>query len=172
MYYSSRKSQLAESGVALVELSLVLPFLLIFFIVGAIEVGNMVVSYQKLNLIVNEGVRLGAKTNNLESGIVSSTDKDFSSVSATHPEHLGMHQRVSSLMEMQDVRYSSFTVSSEVRTVNDCSGGVCLASFEDTVSVRVTAQYDAFFPIPFDSWPISVERTSPWLYGAAISPEF
>ena len=76
MYDSSRKLQKDESGVALIELAIVLPLLLIFFIVGAIEVGNMVVSYQKLNLIANEGVRLGAKTNDLESGIVTSTDKD------------------------------------------------------------------------------------------------
>lgn len=60
----------SESGVALLELGIVLPLFLVTVLVGTVEIGNLINEYQKLTAITREGVRLGSKLPTLEPGFL------------------------------------------------------------------------------------------------------
>lgn len=158
-----------ENGYALVELAIVMPLLIMFFIIGTIEVGNMVVAYQNLAQVANEAVRVAAKTNQLGSGTQTSVTKNFSTISDT--SHLGIHIRSAELLEMHDIRAAAYTVESSLRLKGDCTSG-CTSAQEDTVTVEITVNYDAFLPAPFENWPIKVTRTSPYLYGDRLDAAY
>lgn len=162
----------SERGVSLVELAIVVPLLLVFFVIGTLEVGSLINTYQKVNQIVNEAARLGSKTSDLSTGKEVSADTDFATISAL--SHVGMHIRVAELIKHHDLLISAHTTTSELRKRGDCATSVppCAPADEDTVEVTARVVHNSLFPYPFDSWPISVSRTVPWLYGDSLDPEF
>lgn len=157
-----------EKGAALVELTIIIPLLMLVFMLAVYEVGSILVCQQKLNQVVNEAVRLGSRTSALASGVSTSTDTGFGAVAV--PTHVGMHVRAAEMISYHQMPVRTHTTTTELRQKDDCGILGCPPSSEDTVIVEVTARYNSLFPFPFDNWPLRVRRTAPWLYGDGLAP--
>ena len=159
-----------ERGIAIVEIAVVVPLFLIFLVIGTIEVGQLLIYYQNSMQIVREASRLAAQTTPLDAGDASvSEDGNFDTVA---PSHRDIHWRINQLVFLHGIRHEKLVVSTEHRKSGDCLTLPCDASLEDSIEVKIRLEYDSFFPLAFDKWPIEAAQRTTWLYGERLKPRF
>ncbi len=157
----------AESGVALFEFSIVLPFLLLF-IMAIWDLGRALNEYLTVSRIVYEGTRFAASVPGLEtpttvSAGVTKGETD-GLINAVVPLDVVTHKRVRDRISQILVRYNIPFSDANVKTqvVKDYSGGG-VPNFTVTVGVRL--RFRSNFPL-LDQLlsQVGSESTGPYMF--------
>ena len=149
------RSLLGERGGSMVEFLISIPFLLTL-IIGLIDIGRGMREYFLLKNAVSSGAERAMSLADLPSGSEFFSLTAPGCTSGPHDSnHELVHQRVESLIGLQNLALTSPCISSQLSTTSGTSS-------DNTVKVRATARFQAIFPM-FNRILISAEARMPYL---------
>jgi len=153
-----------ERGIALMELAVALPFLLVL-IIGVIDIGRMINQYMLLNYAVKTGVLKAMSQPSLATGNFLSIGGNPGTMCPTtlglpvtaDTRHQNVQNEVLRLINLTDEALSGdYCIRTERRLSNDGT------DLNRTVDVELRAKYDAFFPL-LRGMPMVLSATGPYL---------
>ena len=163
---SSRTNRTSdERGVALMELAVALPFLLIL-IIGVIDIGRMINQYLLLNYAVKTGVLKAMSQPSLLPGNFLSVTGNPGTLCPSsmggpvtaNTRHQNVQNEVQRLIGLTDEALKNdYCIRTGLAQTNVPSD----PRFR-TVDVELRAKYEAFFPL-LDGMPITLSATGPYL---------
>lgn len=161
-----------ERGVALLELAISLPVLVLLFL-GLVDVSNMLINYMSMSQVADEAVRTLSAVPSLKATASDVTSFDTATIAActTNPAsnnlcgHLLAHRRVqylAELLRLQNVDSAALQIKTRYQ------GGIASAAAteNDTVRVEITATFNGIFFF-LNNFPISVRAQGPYLFEPA-----
>lgn len=156
---------LDERGIALTELTVMLPTLILLWI-AMVDVSRMLNNYMALTQIVREGSRFASGVSSLESSSSSFQTSDEAPLN-----HRLVRARVDALMKVAREEYSlniGDGLVIETEFFGNSAHASNIAPRVETVRVRVSTQYQALFPL-FDNLSISASGIAPYLIDGTAS---
>lgn len=161
---SARARDENDRGIALMELAVALPFLLVL-IIGVIDIGRMINQYLLLNYAVKSGVLTAMSQPSLKEGnfvTVSGSPGTMCPTTLGGPvtadtRHQNVQNEVLRLINMTDEALTGdYCIRTERRASHDGT------DLNRTVDVELRAKYDAFFPL-LRGMPMVLSATGPYL---------
>ena len=172
MHRDPRNRNDGERGVALLELAISLPVLVLLFL-GLVDVSNMLINYMSMSQIADEAVRTLSAVPSLKAATGSTdvvTDADAEAVatkcdtnssSDTLCGHLLAHRRARYLAQLLKLQNVNGDVEVKTRFQNGVASAT--ATENDTVRVEITAKFNGIFFF-LNNFRITVKAQGPYLY--------
>lgn len=156
-----------ERGAAMTEFAITVP-VLVLLILGMVDLGALLINFIQLEQAAREGVRTAGRQATLSPGPwTSDSDADMAAqvlvctANPTDPscEHVLVHSRVRHVMRIENTWYVDIAEADVISDFQPPPLGIP-TGIEDTVMVRVSAEYTGIF----FAYDMNVSMRGPWLF--------
>lgn len=164
-----------ESGHAMLEFALISKFMIIFCLVGTIELTGLVQDHQKLTGVVAAAARSSSNFSGMYNGSVNTpitsagcdtSDLQFSEgvSGVTRTSHNGLHKNICDMLhysEYKNIQNPDLKIITEATCTDSGGGAIC--DQDRNIKVSMTVPYKGVFSYFFKGFEVTVTRVAPYM---------